>query len=129
MDTVTISGKLYDEATVVKEREEYIRLEAVDLNFALSQLIYDDSSLVRTAVARKKVGHEILVNDPSWRVRAMVAQYTDDTTILDKLTHDEHDFVRFVIVKREHNLEVYLDDKDEEVAAIARYLIQQQQQE
>ena len=73
------------------------------------------------------MGHDILVNDESWRVRATVAQHTDDTAILDQLTHDENDFVRFIIVKREHNLEKYLNDKDEEIASTARYLIQQKE--
>jgi uncharacterized protein with PhoU and TrkA domain len=125
MDTITISGRSYDEKTITKEKEEYIRLEAVDLSFALSRLVYDKSSLVRTAVARKKVGHNVLVNDESWRVRATVAQYTNKTVVLDQLTHDENDFVRYIIVKRGHNLEAYLNDPDEEVASIARYLIQQ----
>jgi uncharacterized protein with PhoU and TrkA domain len=125
MDTITISGRSYDEKTITKEKEEYIRLEAVDLSFALSRLVYDKSSLVRTAVARKKVGHNLLVNDESWRVRATVAQYTNKTVVLDQLTHDENDFVRYIIVKRGHNLEAYLNDPDEEVASIARYLIQQ----
>jgi uncharacterized protein with PhoU and TrkA domain len=125
MDTITISGRSYDEKTITKEKEEYIRLEAVDLSFALSRLVYDKSSLVRTAVARRKVGHNVLVNDESWRVRATVAQYTNKTVVLDQLTHDENDFVRYIIVKRGHNLEAYLNDPDEEVASIARYLIQQ----
>ena len=125
METVIISGRTYDKKAIVKEKEEYVRLEAVDLNFALNQLIYDASSLVRTAVARKKIGHDILVNDQCWRVRATVAHYTHDPSILDQLMYDENDFVRFVIVKREYHPEVYLNDKDEEISSIARYLIQQ----
>lgn len=127
METISISGKTYDEATILKEEEEYIRLEAVDLCFALSKLIHDESSLVRTAVARKNVGHEVLVNDECWRVRATVAKYTDNTEILDKLTDDKRDFIRFIIVKRGHALEFYLNDVDEEIASIAKYMLQQLQ--
>ncbi|MCK5831032.1 MAG: hypothetical protein KAH20_12105 [Methylococcales bacterium] len=127
METILISGRTYDEATIIKENEEYVRLEAVDLCFALSKLVHDNSSLVRTAVARKKVGHEILVSDECWRVRATVAKYTDDIEILDKLIDDEKDFIRFIIVKRGYNLESYLNDVDEEIASTARYLIQQKE--
>ena len=56
METITIAGRRYDEQGIVNEKEEYIRLEAVDLCFGLKKLIYDKSALVRTAVARKKVG-------------------------------------------------------------------------
>ena len=127
METILISGRTYDEAAIVKEKEEYVRLEAVDLCFALNKLIHDKSSLVRTAVARKKVGHEFLVNDDCWRVRATVAKYTDNTEILDKLINDEKDFIRFIIVKRGYNLESYLNDEDEEIALTAKYLLQQKQ--
>ncbi len=124
MDTITISGKTYTEASITKEKEEYIRLEAVDLCFALRKLIYDKSTLVRTAVARKMMGHEFLVNDECWRVRATVAKYTDNIQVLDKLTADEHTFVRFIVVKRGHNLEHFVNDDDEEIASSARYQIQ-----
>ena len=124
MDTITISGKTYTEASITKEKEEYIRLEAVDLCFALRKLIFDKSTLVRTAVARKMMGHEFLVNDESWRVRATVAKYTDNIQVLDKLATDEHTFVRFIVVKRGHKLEHFVNDDDEEIASSARYQIQ-----
>ncbi|MCF6252242.1 MAG: hypothetical protein L3J75_13390 [Methylococcaceae bacterium] len=124
MDTVVIAGKKYDEFRISKEKEEYIKLEAVDLCFALSKLVYDKSSLVRIAVARKKVGHEFLVNDESWHVRATVAKYSDDSKVIDILSRDENDFVRFVIVKRGYCLDYFTNDEDEEIAAIARYQLQ-----
>ncbi len=127
METIVISGKAYDEVAIINEKEDYIRLEAVDMCFALNALVYDESSLIRTAVARKKVGHDQLVNDESWRVRATVAKYTDDTEILDKLINDEKDFVRFIIVKRGYALEFFINDEDEEIASIAKYQIQQQE--
>ncbi len=124
MDTITISGKTYTETSITKEKEEYIRLEAVDFCFALRKLIHDKSSLVRTAVARKMMGHEFLVKDKCWRVRATVAKYTTDTQVLDKLITDEHTFVRFIVVKRGHQLEHFVDDVDEEIASSARYQLQ-----
>jgi hypothetical protein len=127
METIVISGKAYDEVAIINEKEDYIRLEAVDMCFALNALVYDESSLIRTAVARKKVGHDQLVNDESWRVRATVAKYTDDTEILDKLINDEKDFVRFIIVKRGYALEFFINDEDEEIASTAKYQIQQQE--
>jgi len=125
MDTIKIAGKEYDQLGITKEKEEYIRLEAVDLCFGLSALIYDNSVLVRVAVARKKVGHELFVTDESWRVRATVAKYTDDNKILDILIKDENEFVRFVIVKRGYGLVFFVNDTDEEIASIARYQLQQ----
>ncbi len=127
METIVISGRTYDEISIINEKEEYIRLEAVDMCFALSKLVYDESSLIRTAVARKKVGHEWLVNDQSWRVRATVAKYTDDTSVLDQLVKDEKDFVRFIIVKRGYALEFYVNDEDEEISSTAKYLLQQKE--
>ncbi len=127
METIVISGKAYNEVAIINEKEDYIRLEAVDMCFALNALVYDESSLIRTAVARKKVGHDQLVNDESWRVRATVAKYTDDTEILDKLINDEKDFVRFIIVKRGYALEFFINDEDEEIASTAKYQIQQQE--
>ncbi|MFW5444592.1 MAG: HEAT repeat domain-containing protein [Methylococcaceae bacterium] len=124
MDTIEIAGKKYNETKISKEKEEYIRLEAVDLCFALKQLVSDSSWLVRTAVARKKVGHDLLVKDENWRVRATVAKYTDDSSIIDELASDENDFVRFVIVKRGYCLDSFVSDEDEEIASIARYQLQ-----
>jgi len=124
METITIAGRKYDERGIAKEKEEYIRLEAVDLCFGLRRLVYDKSALVRTAVARKKVGHELFVSDESWRVRATVAKYTDDSKVLDQLINDESDFVRFVLVRRGHGLNHFVNDVDEEIASIARYQLQ-----
>ena len=87
---------------VFKDKDEYIRLEAVDKCFALRELVNDPSVLVRMAVARKGVGHETLVVDASWRVRATVAKYSMESKILDLLLEDVHDFVRFVLVKRRY---------------------------
>jgi len=124
MDTVIISGKKYNETDVVKEKEEYIRLESVDLCFALTHLIKDTSPVVRAAVARKKVGHETLVADENWRVRATVAKYTNNEKYLEILANDINDFVRFIVVKKGCCLESLKNDLDEEIAATARYLLQ-----
>ena len=75
-------------------------------------------------MARKKVGHELLVKDESWRVRATVAKYTDDPKLLDFLVKDENNFVRYVVVKRGHGLKQFIDDIDEEISSIARYQLQ-----
>mgnify|MGYP000535880333 CR=1 FL=1 len=124
MNTIIIGGRKYSEQDVVREKEDYVRLEAVDLCFALYALVQDESPVVRAAVARKKVGHEQLVSDDSWRVRATVAKYADDFQVLDQLLEDENDFVRFVIVKRGYRLNCLINDKDEEIASIARYQLQ-----
>jgi len=124
MDTVIISGKKYNETDIVKEKEEYIRLEAVDLCFALTCLIKDRSPVVRAAVARKKVGHESLVVDENWRVRATVAKYTSNEKYLEILAKDINDFVRFIVVKKGCCLESLKNDVDEEIASTARYLLQ-----
>ncbi len=126
MDTIEISGRLYDEESIVKEKEEYIRLEAVDLCFALRKLVHDKSSLVRVAVARKKIGHEFMVYDECWRVRATVAKYANDD-VLEKLVTDKNDFVRYVVVKRGYALELFINDKDDEISSIARYMLQEEQ--
>lgn len=125
MNTIAIDGKIYSERDIVKEKQEYVRLEAVDLCFALRALVNDRSALVRRAVARKKVGHEQLVHDENWRVRATVAQYCDDERLLDILKNDKNDFVRFIVVKRGYDLEQFVHDVDEEIASIARYGLQQ----
>ena len=119
MEKITISGRRYDEQGIANEKEEYIRLEAVDLCFGLKKLVFDKSALIRTAVARKKVGHDLLVKDESWRVRATVAKYTDDPKLLDFLAKDENNFVRYVVVKRGHGLKQFIDDVDEEISSIA----------
>lgn len=126
METIEISGRRYTEEKIVKEKEEYVRLEAVDMCFALHKLAHDSSSLVRTAVARKKVAHDVLVNDDSWKVRATVAKYTDNSDILDQLINDPNDFVRYNLVKRSYRLEAFVNDPDEEIASTARYQLQNQ---
>lgn len=125
MNTIAIDGKMYSEQDIVKEKQEYVRLEAVDLCFALHALVDDESPLVRSAVARKKVGHERLVHDSNWRVRATVAQYCADEHLLDILKSDSHVLVRFIVVKRGYALEQFLHDEDEEIASAARYGLQQ----
>lgn len=124
MDSIVISGKNYTEHDIVKEQEEYVRIEAVDLCFALTALIKDKSAVVRAAVARKKVGHEFLVKDESWRVRATVAKYTKDAELLKILANDENEFVRFIVVKKGYCLESLKNDVDEEIASTARFLLQ-----
>ena len=62
METITIAGRRYDEQGIVNEKEEYIRLEAVDLYFGLKKLIYYKSALLRTDLERKKFCHDIFVN-------------------------------------------------------------------
>lgn len=126
-ETVTISGRDYGEEDILQEQDEYIKLECVDMCFALNILINDESALVRAAVARKKVGHEILINDDNWRVRATVAKYCDDKALLEALINDENEYVRFIIVKRGYALEQFVNDQDEEIASIARYSLQNQQ--
>ncbi len=126
MSEVVIGGKKYTESEIFREKEEYIKLEAIDLCFALNQLAKDSSALIRAAVARKKVAHEQLARDKSWRVRATVAKYTDTEDVLDILAKDENDFVRFVVVKRGYKLNAFINDRDEEIASIARFQIQNQ---
>ncbi len=121
--TIKINGRTYTEKDIVKEKEEYVRLEAVDRCFALTALANDASPLVRCAVARKKVAHEQLVNDPDWKVRATVAMYCPES-MLEKLKDDSSDFVRFVVVKRGYDLKRFIHDQDDEIASIARYQLQ-----
>ena len=123
MTAVEINGKLYSEQDIVNEKEEYVRLEAVDRCFALNLLVNDKSPLIRSAVARKKIGHDQLVNDPDWKVRATVAMYCRES-LLDSLKDDPSDFVRFVVVKRGYDLKRFIDDQDDEIASIARYQLQ-----
>jgi len=118
--TVIIFGKRYTAEDVLREKDEYIRLEAAEKCFALRELINDSSVLVRMAVARKGVGHETLVSDSNWKVRAVVAKYGKENRVLDLLVNDVHEFVRFVLVKRCYALECFLQDTDEEIAAMAR---------
>lgn len=126
-DTIQLAGRHYTVVDLLKESDEYIRLEAVEQCFGLSTFINDCSALVRCAVARKKIGHEVLVKDADWHVRATVAKYCTEPQFLDILAHDIHEFVRFVVVKRGHALEYLVNDTDEEIAAIARYSLQYSQ--
>ncbi|PKM10645.1 MAG: hypothetical protein CVV13_12355 [Gammaproteobacteria bacterium HGW-Gammaproteobacteria-3] len=125
--TATISGKKYTVTGLLKVKDEYIRLEAVDKCFALRELVNDPSVLVRMAVARKGVGHSSLVRDLNWRVRATVAKYSTDEHILNTLIQDEHEFVRFVLVKRRHALEYFQQDSDAEISAIAKWNLNQKE--
>ncbi len=126
-DLITLYGKTYTAEQIANEKDEYVRLEAVDYYFALNQLVTDRSPLVRTAVARKKVGHDRLVFDENWRVRATVAQHCTDQEIIDILIQDENDFVRYIIAKRGFGAEQLANDPDDEIASIARYTMQQLQ--
>lgn len=125
-ETITLAGKIYNVAELLREVDDYVRLEAAEQCFALTALINDPSSLVRSTVARKKIGHEVLVKDVEWQVRATVAKYCSEVKFLDILAQDNHEFVRFVVVKRGHALELLAQDSDEEIAAIARYTLQRQ---
>lgn len=125
-DKITLAGKEYSVAELLKEPDDYIRLEAAEQCFALAALVNDRSMLVRSTVARKKIGHEVLVKDVDWQVRATVAKYCSESKFLDILAQDSHEFVRFVVVKRGHALEQFVEDRDEEIAAIARYSLERQ---
>lgn len=124
-DTIIISGKHYSVAQILKEKDEHVKLEAVDRFFALHELARDASTLVRIAVARKGVEHDRLVFDKDYRVRATVAKYCTDKELLDHLLKDENEFVRFIIAKRGYGFEHLINDPDEEVAALARFGLQQ----
>ncbi len=125
--TIQLAGKNYTVADLLQESDEYIRLEAAEQCFALTALINDPSLLVRCAVARKKIGHDVLVSDIDWQVRATVAKNCTDSRFLDILARDSHEFVRFVVVKRGYALDYLVNDTDEEIASIARYQLQYQQ--
>ena len=120
-DSISLAGKSYTAADIVKEKDVYIRLEAIDNHFALKELANDQSSMIRIAVARKKVGHEKLIKDKNWRVRATVAQHCDDKTLIERLIKDTNDFVRFIIAKRGLCADQLINDPDQEIAAIARF--------
>ncbi|MGR8933452.1 MAG: hypothetical protein ACU837_03590 [Gammaproteobacteria bacterium] len=124
-DTIIISGKHYSVEQILKEKDEHVKLEAVDRFFALHELARDTSTLVRIAVARKGVEHDRLAFDKDYRVRATVAKYCSDKELLDHLLKDENEFVRFIIAKRGHGFEYLINDPDEEVASLARYGLQE----
>lgn len=119
-DSIYLHGKHYTQYNICTETDEYIRLEAASQGFALSLLIKDKSSLVRSTIARLKYGHIQLATDENWKVRATVAKYCK-ADILSNLINDENHFVRYVIVKRGFHLEHFLNDSDEEIAELARY--------
>ncbi len=123
-DRLTLSGKTYTVSDIVKEKDEFIRIEATDFYFALNELSRDASHLVRTAVARKKFCHDRLAYDKNWRVRATVAQHCDDKEVIDVLAKDSNDFVRYIIAKRGFASELLMHDQDEEVAALAKHNLQ-----
>lgn len=124
-DTIIISGKRYSVEQILKEKDEHVKLEAVDRFFALYELARDTSALVRIAVARKGVEHDRLAFDKDYRVRATVAKYCTDKELLDHLLKDENEFVRFIIAKRGHGFEYLINDPDEEVASLARHGLRQ----
>ncbi|MGR9073116.1 MAG: hypothetical protein ACU833_08640 [Gammaproteobacteria bacterium] len=126
-ETISISGKTYTASDIANEKDEFIRLEAAELSFALNRLVYDSSYLVRSAVARKKVGLEKLAGDSHWRVRATVAKYCVDEDIIERLIEDDNDFVRFIMLKRGFGIERFVNDPDEEIAAFARFELQRLQ--
>jgi len=121
-ESITLYGKSYTYATIHKEADEYIRLEAATQGFALKILVNDQSPLVRSTVARIKYGHEQLANDKNWKVRATVVKHCKPK-LLKNLIDDENHFVRYIIVKRGYYLDHFINDSDEEIAALARYLL------
>jgi hypothetical protein len=123
-DSIILSGKQYTVEQLVKEKDEHVKLEAVDRFFAVHELARDASPLVRIAVARRGVEHDRLAFDKDYRVRATVAKYCTDKELLDHLLKDENEFVRFIIAKRGHGFEYLLNDPDEEVASLARHGLQ-----
>lgn len=127
-DAISLAGKLYTVEQVVKEKDEHVKLEAVDRFFALRELARDSSPLVRIAVARSGVEHDRLTFDKDYRVRATVAKYCTDSELLDHLLQDENAFVRFILAKRGHGLKLLATDADEEVAALARHSLQKASQ-
>ncbi len=126
-DRLTLSGKTYTVDDIIREKDEYIRIEATDFHFALNELVRDKSPLVRTAVARKKVGHEYLAFDKHWRVRATVAQYCSDKELIEILAKDENEFVRYIIAKRGYCAELLINDPDEEIAELAKESLQKRE--
>jgi hypothetical protein len=56
-----------------------------------------------------------------------VAKYSTDEHILNTLIQDEHEFVRFVLVKRRHALEYFQQDSDAEISAIAKWNLNQKE--
>lgn len=121
-ETFHLYGKSYTPSSIREEKDEYIRLEAASHGFALKQLINDPSSLVRSSIARIKYEHEYLAKDSSWKVRATVAKHCHPK-LLKSLISDDNHFVRYIIVKRGYYLDHFINDQDEEIADLARYLL------
>ncbi len=119
-ESIDIYGKIYTLSKICKEPDEYIRLAAASQGFALNQLIYDKSVIVRSSIARIKFGHEQLATDENWKVRATVAKHCKPK-ILDLMLQDENHFVRYVVAKRGFHFEHFLKDPDDEIADLARY--------
>jgi hypothetical protein len=126
-DLITLFGKTYSVAEIIKEKDEFVRMEAINYDFALTELAHDTSSLVRTAAAKKAAGHEHLCTDLNWRVRATVAQHCTDTQVILILAKDENDFVRFIIAKRGFAAHLLLNDSDPEIVSLARENLQHAQ--
>ncbi len=124
-DLITLYGKTYSVAKIAKIKDEFIKLEAIYSNFALEQLSHDKSPLIRSAVARKMVGHEHLCIDLNWRVRATVAQYCIDSEIIYHLAQDENDFIRYIIAKRGFAPEILINDSDPEIMLLAKSQLHQ----
>lgn len=124
-ESIDLYGKNYTSKSISKEPDEYIRLAAATEGFALNKLIHDESALVRSSIARIKYGHEFLLKDKNWRVRATVAQHCKPKLLVGMI-NDEHHFVRYVVAKRGYHLEHFINDPDEEIADLARYELSQQ---
>lgn len=122
---IYLYGNDYTQAKISTEPDEYIRLEAASMGFALSLLVNDKSPLVRAAIARIKFGHSQLATDENWKVRATVAKHCK-VALLNTLIDDENHFVRYVIVKRGLHLKHFINDVDEEIADLARYQLKRQ---
>ena len=119
-ESIDIYGKVYTQTKICKEPDEYIRLAAASEGFALKHLINDESAIVRSSIARIKYGHEQLLSDENWKVRATVAKHCKPI-LLSGMINDENHFVRYIIAKRGFHLEHFINDPDEEIADLARY--------
>lgn len=119
-DLITLYGKTYTAAKLSNVKDEFIKLEAIDKDFALEKLSHDQSPVIRAAVAKKKVGHEHLCLDLNWRVRASVALHCNDLEIIDHLATDENDFVRYIIAKRGYAAERLINDTDPEIVQLSK---------
>lgn len=121
-ETINLYNKHYTQGNICIEPDEYIRLEAATQGFALKHLVNDKSHLVRCTIARIKYGHEQLAADQNWKVRATVATHCKPKLLMTFI-NDENHFVRYIVVKRGYYLEHFINDPDEEIADLARYLL------